>query len=59
MRLNGLRAKATKKYKAMTNSNHKLPVAPNRLEQSFAAKKPQERFVSEITYISTQEGCYI
>jgi len=36
-RNNGLRAKAAKKYKAKTNSNHSLPVAPNLLEQNFTA----------------------
>ena len=29
MRLHGWRARAAKKYKATTNSNHRLPVAPN------------------------------
>ncbi|WP_150107750.1 hypothetical protein [Methylobacter tundripaludum] len=31
MRDNGLCAKAAKKYKAATNGNHSLPVAPNLL----------------------------
>jgi putative transposase len=52
----GLRAKAAKKYKATTNSNHKLPVAPNLLQQNFSANKPDEKYVSDITYIWTDEG---
>lgn len=56
MRLNGWRAKAAKKYKATTNSNHKLPVAPNLLQQDFSASKPNEKYVSDITYIWTEEG---
>ena len=40
MRFNGWRAKAAKKFKATTNSNHKLPVAPNLLNQNFNAAKP-------------------
>lgn len=56
MRLHGWRAKAAKKYKATTNSNHKLPVAPNLLQQNFSASKPNEKFVSDITYIWTDEG---
>lgn len=52
----GLRAKAAKKYKATTNSNHQLPVAPNLLEQNFEAAKPDEKYVSDITYIWTTEG---
>lgn len=56
MKINGLRAKATKKYKATTNSNHKLPVAPNLLEQNFQSSKQNEKWVSDITYIWTEEG---
>jgi putative transposase len=56
MRLHGWRAKAAKKYKATTNSNHKLPVAQNLLEQDFRASKPNEKWVSDITYIWTNEG---
>ncbi len=56
MRKNGLRAKAARKYKATTNSDHKLPVAPNLLKQNFEAKKPDKKYVSDITYIWTDEG---
>jgi putative transposase len=56
MRENGWRAKAARKFKATTNSNHKLPVAPNLLRQDFSASKPNEKWVSDITYIWTEEG---
>jgi putative transposase len=56
MRDQGLRAKAGKKYKATTNSNHRLPVAPNLLLQNFEAIHPNEKWVSDITYIWTDEG---
>jgi len=56
MRLHGWRAKAARKYKATTNSNHKLPVAPNLLNQNFEATRPNEKLVSDITYIWTDEG---
>jgi len=56
MKDNGLRAKAAKKYKATTNSNHSLPIAPNLLEQNFAADVPDQKWVSDITYIWTEEG---
>lgn len=56
MRLHGWRAKAAKKFKATTNSNHKLPVAPNLLQQNFSASKSNEKWVSDITYIWTEEG---
>ena len=56
MRDNGWRAKAAKKYKATTNSNHSLPVAPNLLKQNFRADVPNQKWVSDITYIWTEEG---
>lgn len=56
MRVNGWRARAAKKYKATTNSKHSLPVAPNLLEQQFEAEKPNEKWVSDITYVWTEEG---
>ena len=56
MKANGLRAKAAKKYKATTNSNHSLPVAPNLLEQNFTADAADQKWVSDITYIWTEEG---
>jgi len=56
MRSEGLRAKAARKYKATTHSNHTLPVAPNLLEQDFSATAPNQKWVSDITYIATDEG---
>jgi transposase InsO family protein len=56
MRSHGWRAKAAKKYKATTNSNHSLPVAPNLLAQDFTAQAPDQKWVSDITYIWTEEG---
>lgn len=56
MKDNGLRAKAARKYKATTNSKHSLPVAPNLLEQDFSADSPDQKWVSDITYIWTDEG---
>lgn len=56
MRRHGWRAKAAKKYKATTNSNHSLPVAPNLLAQNFEATAPDQKWVSDITYIWTEEG---
>lgn len=56
MRANGIRSKVTKKYKATTNSKHNLLVADNILNRDFTAKKPNEKWVSDITYIPTKEG---
>jgi putative transposase len=56
MREAGLRAKGRRKYKATTDSNHALPVAPNLLERDFHAERPDTVWVSDITYIWTREG---
>ena len=56
MRAHGWRAKAARKFKATTNSNHKLPVASNLLQQNFSATRSNEKWVSDITYIWTEEG---
>jgi transposase InsO family protein len=52
----GLRCKQKRKFKATTNSSHSLPVAPNLLEQTFAPTRPNEAWVSDITYVATDEG---
>lgn len=56
MRENGWVPKVVKKYKATTNSNHNLPVAENLLNREFQAEKPNQKWVSDITYIPTDEG---
>jgi len=56
LRRQGLRAKAAKKFKATTNSNHSLPVAENLLQQNFTAPAPNHTWVADITYIATDEG---
>lgn len=48
MQRQGLRAKAAKKFKATTNSNHDLPVAPNLLQQDFVAAVPNHKWVGDI-----------
>ena len=52
----GIRCKQVKKFKATTNSKHTLPVADNLLEQNFETVLPNRVWVSDITYISTDEG---
>lgn len=56
MKRQNLRAKAARKYKATTSSNHDLPVAPNLLQQNFIAEAPNQKWVSDITYLWTDEG---
>ena len=56
MRNNGWIPKVVKKYKATTNSKHNLPVAENVLNRDFTADHPNQKWVSDITYIPTDEG---
>ena len=56
MREKGLISKVVKKYKATTNSNHSLPVAENLLNREFQAVRLNEKWVSDITYVATDEG---
>jgi len=52
----GLRCIQKRKFKATTNSRHKLPVAENLLGQQFKVYAPNKVWLSDITYIPTEEG---
>ena len=56
MRRQQLVPKAARKFKVTTDSDHKLPVAPNLLEQTFEASKPNQKWAGDITYLMTSEG---
>jgi len=56
MRENGLCARIKTKYKVTTDSRHKGFIASNLLEQNFKVLKPNEAWVSDITFIMTGEG---
>ncbi|MAC82717.1 MAG: IS3 family transposase [Arcobacter sp.] len=51
-----LKVKMKRRYKNTTDSNHNLPIAPNILNQDFYSSSPNEKYVGDITYISTGEG---
>lgn len=56
MRESGIRAKSARKYKATTDSNHRLPVAPNVLDRRFIVDSPNKVWASDITYLWTRQG---
>jgi transposase InsO family protein len=56
MRLHDLQARQTKTYKVTTKRNKADPVAPNVLQRNFEAKRTNEKWVADITYIRTEEG---
>jgi len=51
-----LKVKMKRRFKNTTDSNHNLPIAPNILNRDFYASAPNEKWVGDITYISTGEG---
>jgi putative transposase len=56
MSLHGIKARGKRKFKATTDSNHKLPVAENLLNREFNPPAPDSVWASDITYVATDEG---
>jgi putative transposase len=56
MKENALQARARKKFRVTTDSNHGLPVSPNLLERNFYAGAPNQVWTGDITYCWTGEG---
>jgi len=56
MRLNGIRAKQKRKFRATTDSHHKFAVAKNVLDRKFTVEMPNKAWAGDITYIPTMEG---
>lgn len=52
----GIRCKQVKKFKVTTDSKHSLPVAKNIIQQRFDVAGPNQVYVTDITYIPTEEG---
>jgi len=52
----GIRCRQKRKFKATTDSRHTLPVAENILGQQFKVTAPNKVWVSDITYVPTDEG---
>ncbi len=49
-------AKMKKRFKVTTKANAKAKAAPNLLQQDFTSKQPNQRWVADLTYVSTLEG---
>jgi len=56
MRDNGIKARQTRRFKRTTDSHHAFPVAPNLLDQDFSAKRPNQKWNADISYVWTREG---
>ena len=57
MREEGLRAKTRRRFvPKTTDSHHDYPIAANLLDRQFEAEGPNRKWVTDITYIRTDEG---
>ena len=57
MHHHGIRARTPRRFRVRTtDSHHNLPISPNRLDQKFAAERPDQVWLADITYVPTGEG---
>jgi putative transposase len=56
MKLRGLKAKQARRYRSTTRRNRRDAVAPNLLQRDFTADRPDQEWLTDITYIPTGEG---
>lgn len=56
MKLAGVSVRHRKKFKVTTNSAHDQPVFPNLVKREFTVARRDQVYVSDITYIWTQQG---
>jgi len=60
MQTQGIQGRARKRFKITTVADALYTHPPNTLDRDFSATKPNERWVTDITYIWTNEGwCYL
>jgi transposase InsO family protein len=56
MRLARLSVRRRRRFVRTTDSRHSSPIAPNLLKRDFTTDAPNKAWVTDITYIPTQEG---
>ena len=56
MKRQDLVAKAARKFRVTTDSDHNLSISPNLLARNFSADKANQKWAGDITYLYTSEG---
>jgi putative transposase len=56
MHAHGIQARTRRRFVRTTDSDHRLPVAPNLLARCFEPSAPDESWGADITYLPTAEG---
>ncbi len=56
MQVSGIVAKTKRRFKVTTRPKHNHPVAYNLVNQNFNTERPDQTWVSDITYVWTREG---
>ena len=58
MQQNGIRARGKRRFRVATttDSNHRLPIAPNLLDRNFTVTRPNAAWTGDVTYIASDEG---
>lgn len=56
MRRQNLTAKSTQRLKRRLKRDKDARISPNRLERNFVATKPNQKWVTDITYLATTNG---
>ena len=56
MRQHRIRAKTVKKWRATTQSHHRMPVTENTLNRQFTVAQPNRVWAGDLTYVWTTEG---
>jgi transposase InsO family protein len=60
MRALGLQGRKRSRFRVTTKANPTHPVAANVLDRNFTADRPNQRWVTDISYVWTDEGwCYL